>query len=217
MWLIRNIIFYFTNFVVFQFSCANYLNQFETWYSREIFLGAAGLLLLVVLFKIKNKWTGINTLVKNADKFNLQYRVPLNPQFIKWTQLFYGIEVIISLVFPALYLFFDTLTWPFALVLGINGFEGLIYLYRNKSRSNFLLGMNENAIVHNARGVYVLPFQHLKSIEYKYEDFFFIYEDGETLTLPGNVVAMADMPELKRRIVEMAEKKGIFYSDKLKV
>ena len=215
MWLFRNILFYLLNFIVFQFSCANYLNNFETWYSKLIFMIAGGLLFFIILLKWRNKWTGIFTLNKNADKYNLSYVAPLSKKFMKWTYLFYGIEIIVSLIFPIIYLYFDVLTWPFSLLLLVNGFEGIYYLMRNSKKGNFKLGMNENALVHNARGTYVLPFHELKSIEYKYDEYFFIYNSGEALTLPEYVVEDVNLPEFKKILSEKAKEKGIFYSDKL--
>src|SRR6478735_5154584 len=114
MWLIRNIIFYVLNFIVFQFSCANYLNNFETWYSKIIFQVAAGILFFIMLLKWRNKWTGIMTLTKNVKKYNLTYLAPLSHKFMRWTYLFYGTEIVISLVFPVIYLYFDTLAGPFS-------------------------------------------------------------------------------------------------------
>lgn len=215
MWLIRNILFYVLNFIVFQFSCANYLNNFETWYSKIIFLSAAGILFFIMLLKWRNKWTGIITLNRNAKKYNLTYSVQLSRKFMKWTYLFYGIEIIVSLIFPIIYLYFDTLTWPFSFLLFINGVEGLYYLLMNTKKGNFKLAMNENALVHNARGTCVLPFHDLKSIEYKYDEYFFIYNSGEALTIPEYVVEDAKLDEFRQILATKAKEKGIFYSDKL--
>lgn len=215
MWLVRNIFFYVLNFIVFQFSCANYLNNFETWYSRWVFVIGAGLLFFIMLLKWRNKWTGILTLNRNAEKYNLTYLVPLSKKFMKWTYLFYGIEIIVSLLFPLIYLYFDLYTWPFSLLLFFNGIEGLYYLIMNTRKKNFKIGMNENAIVHNARGTYVLPFHDLKSIEYKYDEYFFVYNSGEALTIPEYVVEDAKLPEFRQILSAKAKELGIFYSDKL--
>jgi hypothetical protein len=215
MWLVRNIFFYLLNFVVFQFSCANYLNGFETWHSRLIFQIGAGLLALIVLLKWKNKWTGIKTLNANASKYNLVNTLPLSRRFMRWTWLFYGIEILVSLLFPLIYIYFDILTWPFALVLFVSGIEGVFYMAWNTKKGTFKVAFNENAMVHNARGTSVYPFHNLKSIEHKYDEFFFIYNSGETLTIPEYIVEDKDLPALHKALVEKAKEKGIFYSGKL--
>ncbi|HYG50898.1 MAG TPA: hypothetical protein VD905_08335 [Flavobacteriales bacterium] len=215
MWLVRNIFFYILNFAVFQFSCANYLNGFETGYSRLVFQIGAALLFLIIILKWRNKWTGIYTLNQNASKYNLVHAMPLSKRFMRWTWLFYGIEILVSLIFPFIYLFFDTLTWPFALVLLIGGIEGVYYMLYNTSKGNFKLAFNENAMVHNARGTVVLPFHNLKSIEYKYDEYFFIYNSGETLTIPEYIVEDKNLPLLHQTLVKKAKEKGIFYSDRL--
>ncbi|HLP13344.1 MAG TPA: hypothetical protein VK177_15510 [Flavobacteriales bacterium] len=215
MWLVRNIFFYLLNFIVFQFSCANYLNGFETWHSRLIFQVGAGILALIVLLKWKNKWTGIRTLNANSSKYNLVHHIPLSKKFMRWTWLFYGIEILVSLIFPLIYIYFDMLTWPFALVLFINGLESVYFMMVNTAKGKFKVAFNENAMVHNARGTSVLPFHGLKSIEYKYDEYFFIYNSGETLTIPEYIVEDKDLPLLHTTLVEKAKEKGIFYSGKL--
>lgn len=216
MWLIRNIIFYFICFIIFILSSANYLNHFETPYSREVYSVAAGLIFLIVLFKLRNKWTGILTLNKNAEKYNLTYTAPLSRKFLNYTILFNGAEIFICLSFGLLFLYFDTLSWLFSTVLLVNGVEGIIYLVSGLNKQRFKIGMNENALVHNARGTYVVPFHNLKSIEYKYDEFFFIYTTGEALSIPSYVVDEKYLGELKSSIVKVASEKGIFYSDKLR-
>lgn len=216
MWLFRNIVFYVVNFVVFQFSCANYLNQFETWHSREIFWICSGLLFLVMLVKWRNKWTGIRTLNVKQEKYGIYYEARLSKKFMNWTYLFYGTEVAISIIFPILYMYFDTLTWTFSALLFLNGIEGLLYLVINTKKGKFKVGLNENALVHNARGTYVLPFHELKSIEYKYDEYFFIYQSGETLTIPEYIVEQADIPVLREHIVKKAAERGIFVTEKLR-
>lgn len=216
MWLVRNIIFYFVVFIIFILSSANYLNHFETPYSREAYLIAAGIVFLIFIFKLRIRWTGISTLNSKADKYELIFTAPLSKKFMNYTYLFNGSEVFISLGFGFLFLFFDSLSWIFSTVLLVKGVEGLIYLWINSKQKKFKIGINENAVVHNARGVYVLPFHELKSIEYKYDEFFFIYESGETLTLPSYVVEPEHTAELRSIIVKKATEKGIFYSDKLK-
>lgn len=215
MWLLRNILFYVLNFIVFQFSCANYLNNFETWYSKLVFFIGAGLLFFIMLLKWRNKWTGILTLNKNAAKYKLNYSVRLSRKFMKWTYLFYGIEIVVSLVFPLVYMFFDTLTWPFSCLLFFNGIEGLYYLVVNTKKGKFKIAMNENALVHNARGTTVIPFHDLKSIEYKYDEYFFIYTTGEAISIPEYVVEDANLVEFRKVLSDLAKNRGIFYSDKL--
>lgn len=216
MWLFRNIFFYVANFVVFQLSCINFLTGDVFWGSYKIFWYAAGVLLLLLLVKWRHKWVGILTLNRNLDKYNIVYTAPLSKKFMNWTYLFYGIETVVSLVFPFVYLFFDTHTWAFALLLFINGLEGLIFLVVNTRKGHFKLGINDNALVHNARGTYVLPFHELKSIVYKYDEYFFIYRSGETLTIPEYIVDPVHMPVFREMIAKKAAEHGAFITDKLR-
>ena len=85
----------------------------------------------------------------------------------------------------------------------------------NTKRGNFKLAMNENALVHNARGTSVLPFHDLKSIEYKYDEYFFIYNSGEALTIPEYIVEDGKLEEFRQLLAGKAKELGIFYSDKL--
>jgi hypothetical protein len=202
--------------VVFQFSFFNYLTDETTWYSHEIFLGCAGILFLLMLVKWRSKWVGILTLNRNTARYGIFYTARLSRKFLNWTYLFYGTEAVVSIVFPFIYLYFDQKTWPFAALLFLNGIEGVYFLLRNSKSGNFKLGINNNAIVHNARGTYVLPFHELKSVVYKYDEYFFIYDSGETLTIPEYIVDPEDMPALRQHINKKAAEQGIFVTEKLR-
>jgi hypothetical protein len=215
MWLLRNILFYTLVFAVFQFSAASYLNGFQFSFTHLLYQIAAGVLLLVLLFKLKIKWTGINALNSKSTKYNFVYTAKLSKPFLSYTRLFYGTEVIISIAAGLLFLFFDKDTWMFSGLLLINGAEGLYYLMHAQQKGKFRIAVNDNAVVHNARGIYVLPFHELKRIEFKYDEFFFIYNDEETLTLPYNVVSADEIEKLKSVIAEKVKEKGIYHTVKL--
>ncbi len=215
MWLLRNFLFYFMIVLVFELSAANHLNGFETPYSKIIFWSCAALLFLVMAAKTRLKWTGIFTLNRNAGEYAFQWTHGLSHSFMSYTRLFYFTEVIVSLVFGLLFLYFDTRTSIYSGLLLFNALEGTYFIYSNTKNERFKIAINENAVVHNARGVYVIPFKNLKSIEFKYNEFFFIYENGETLTLNSNVVDETSLEILKQRVLDKAKSKGIFYTDKL--
>ena len=240
MWLLRNILFYFTCFFVFQLTCANYLNGSMRNSKEQILLDsktkmnrnydvadflsnntnlmigiASGLLLLIMIVKLRSKWTGIKVLGQN-EKYNFIYNAPISNQFLKFTRLFYGTEALVSGVFSLLFFYFDQRAWPFCALLLFNCIEGFYFLYSNYKQQKFRLAINENAVVHNARGTYIIPFEGLKSIQYKYNDYFFIYKSGETLTLPENAVNENYRASFREKLSAAAQQKGIFFTKELK-
>ena len=240
MWLLRNILFYFTCFFVFQLTCANYLNgsfrnskeqillDSKTKMNRNydvadflsantnLMLGiASGLLLLIMLVKLKSKWTGIKVLRQN-EKYKFVYNAPLSSQFLKFTRLFYGTEALVSGAFALLFFYFDQRAWMFSALLMFNCIEGFYFLFINRKQNKFRLAINENAVVHNGRGTSIMPFAELKSIQYKYNDYFFIYNSGETLTIPENAVEEEHRQAFRETLAASAKQKGIFFTKELK-
>lgn len=215
MWLFRNILFYLPLVVVFQITCNNYLSTDRLWFTDYVIYSGSGLLFLVIAVKWKIKWTGIRTLTKKADKYNFVFNKPLQPAFLYWTKFNHISEICTSLAFGGLVLLFDRQAWIFSAMLMINGIENIFFLYRNLSKQNFRIAVNEYAVVHNGRGTYILPFDQLQSIERKYEEFFFIYKNGETLTIPLNAMTENDLGEFRNLIDKKAREKEIFFSVRL--
>lgn len=214
MWLLRNILFYLSIVVVFQVASSNYLNNSTVWFTHYVVNTALVITGLIVILKWKIKWTGINTLNRNSGKYNFIFNKPLQPGFVYWTKFHVLSEMIASFAFGITIGLFEQTAWIFSLILIINGIENAIFLYINLKNNRFRVAVNEYAVVHNGRGTYVIPFHELQSIERKYEEFFFIYKNGDTLTLPLNAMTENDLIEFRQLIENKAREKEIFCSTK---
>jgi hypothetical protein len=215
IWLLRNILFYFILVIVFQISCNNYLNNDRVWFTHYVYWYSGIILFLVLFFKWKNKWTGIRTLNSKAAKYEFVFNKPLQSPFIYWTKFNHVTEIIVSFAFGLLILYFDLDAWYISVMLLINGVENVFFLFLSLKNNKFRLAVNEFAVVNNARGTYILPFHNLKSIERKYEEFFFIYNNGDTLTIPLNALSENDLTEFRQLLDVQARKMEIFLSDRL--
>ena len=103
----------------------------------------------------------------------------------------------------------------FSALLIFNGLENIYFLISNLKNNKFRIAVNEYAVVHNGRGTYILPFHELQSIERKYEEFFFIYKNGDTLTIPLNAFTENDLMEFRQLLDKKAREMEIFFSVRL--
>lgn len=215
LWILRNILFYLVLILVFQVTCNNYLNNDKVWFTPHIVYGGSILLFLIIAAKWKIKWTGIRTLNGKSDKYGFVFNKPLQPAFVYWTKYNHTAEIIASFAFGFSVLFFELDAWMFSALLIINGIENIFFLYSNLTNNRFRLAVNEYAIVHNGRGTYIAPFHDLQSIERKYDEFFFIYKNGDTLTVPLNALSENDLAGFRQLLDAKAREMNIFFSVRL--
>ncbi|MFI5203300.1 MAG: hypothetical protein ACHQF2_02300 [Flavobacteriales bacterium] len=215
LWILRNILFYLVLVVVFQVTCNNYLNNDVVWFTQYVVYGGSILLLLILFFKWKSKWTGIRTLNKKSDTYAFTFNKPLQPAFLYWTKYNHVTEAIASFVFGISVLYFDQTAWMFSALLIVNAIENIYFLISNLKNHRFRMAVNEFAVAHNGRGTYIIPFHGLQSIERKYDEFFFIYKNGDTLTIPLNSLEEKDLAAFRQLLDTKARELEIFYSVRL--
>jgi hypothetical protein len=213
--ILRNVLFYFILVVVFQVASNNYFNRDTVWFTDYILYGGTALVFLTLLFKIKVKWNSIRTLNKKAAQFEFTFNRPLNSAFLYWTKYNHITESAASLLFGAFIFIFDQNAWILCLLLLLNAIENLWFLYSNLRRQRFRIAVNQYAVAHNSKGIYILPFDQLKAIERKYDEFFFVYTNGETRTLPLNALQPQDLEEFRQLLDTKAREKEIFFSVRL--
>ena len=188
-------------------------------YQEYIFPGFAVLVFLVGLLRIKNRWQGWNDMRKfKTFEFSSSVSKTFKARAMSFT-LLEGMFMAgaIMLYFRMSHLVSAIVT-PMIIVLLILLAETLIYFVRIwAGGKGFRIGLSDKVIAHFGRETKLYFFEGLQRVQLHQSDLIsFKYRDDLVLFLPTNVLADEDKEEFRDTLIQILERKNIYFDDRFR-
>lgn len=182
-------------------------------YLGQIFLGIGIIYLIIIVRRSSRRWMGIK-MVAQVSKF--KWNVSMGEGRKKQVYLYQWLEaMIMAFGGLALYTITEEALIP-AIALWLGAVDNLVFLFLDKQKNIYRIGLTSKALVVADRDVKVLYLSGLRKVNIHQQTIFFEYIKDLQMAFPLNCIPQKDQKDFKDQLELLVDRDKVFFDEKMK-